>query len=40
MLTQKLEEFVEKSRQKKNDKHMPKETEKDEFIRAKENELK
>ena len=40
MLTQKLEDFVEKSRQKKNERLMPKEQEKDDFIRAKESELK
>lgn len=41
MLTTKLEDFVEKTKQKKMDKQMhPKDAEKDQFIKAKENELK
>ena len=40
VLTSKLEEFVETSRQKKQDKYTSKNVEKDEFIKAKEQELK
>lgn len=40
VLTQKLEEFIERSKQKKQERAHPKDAEKDLMIKAKENELK